>query len=97
MEERKLTEKEKKRLEIFNALCEEKESAGYKRKELTTTASKANELGTLYAFLLCLPFGVLFFVLNRNINIPEWVGTVWAYVILTTKQERIPPPLSACA
>lgn len=82
MEERKLTEKEKKRLEIFNALCKEKDAEGYKRKDLIATSLQANELGTLYAFLLCIPFGVLFFIVHRGINVPDWVGTFWAYIIL---------------
>ncbi|MBQ1477219.1 MAG: DUF3267 domain-containing protein, partial [Erysipelotrichaceae bacterium] len=63
---RVLSEKERKRQEIFDKKCEEWISKGYRRTDLLIDILKAN----LFALLLCIPFflvfGGAFFLVNRD-------------------------------
>ncbi|MBQ1477768.1 MAG: DUF3267 domain-containing protein, partial [Erysipelotrichaceae bacterium] len=64
--QRVLSEKEKKRQEVFDKKCEEWISKGYRRTDLLIDILKAN----LFALLLCIPFflvfGGAFFLVNRD-------------------------------
>ena len=64
VEKHHLTEAEKKRQSIFDALCEELKQNGYEETDLIATSKQANVLGVLYAFLLSVPFIVLFFIIH---------------------------------
>lgn len=70
---RKLTDAEQIRLERFNQLSKEYIDSGYKQIDLTTTPAKANLLGSLYGFLLSLPFIVISVLLGKDtmINISD--------------------------
>lgn len=63
--ERKLTAAEERRKAVYEKICAEYQSQGYRRKEVITTAFKANLYGILAAMVVALPFIVAF--VGRNI------------------------------
>jgi hypothetical protein len=85
--ERKLTEKERKRKEKFDALCTQMTEEGYTIKPMTLDVVKANIL----AFVVMLPFGILFAWLYFYINPTLDYGIAYdtllilllAYLVLT--------------
>ena len=67
-EERKLTDAEKRRLELFEEKKEQLIENGYSARDMTISVVKANFLGTLYGVLLALPF---FFVYITTVEKPR--------------------------
>ena len=62
--ERKLTAAEERRKAAYEKICEEYQAEGYIRKEVTTTAAKANIYGILTSGAVALPFVIGFVWLN---------------------------------
>lgn len=75
MKERKLTEKERRRKEKFDALCEEMAESGYSKTDLTVGIVAAN----LLAFVIMAPFMalalILFFILPASAVLPSACGS----------------------
>lgn len=67
-EKRNLTEQEKKRKAVFEKVCKEKQKEGYKKTDLTLSATEANIKGVLYAAIFSIPFIAIFFWLNKDIG-----------------------------
>ena len=64
MSERKLTQDEQKRLNLFNDTAEKLREDGYTANQLTVSAVKANVIGLLLGMALSFPFIILYFVFN---------------------------------
>ena len=80
-EKRQLTEKEKKRKVAFDKICKAKQKEGYKKIDLTATATEVYTKGYLIAILICLPISIAFFLKNE-IEAPNGLE-IFILVVLT--------------
>lgn len=68
MDDRKLTKAEEKRTKIFLEISNSLKNDGYNETNLTKDALSANLVGSLYGFIVAIPFLILFFIVKRNIG-----------------------------
>ncbi len=79
---RRLSEKEKKRKEEFDQLCDEMEERGYQKKELLVSVTKAN----IYACIMAFPvFGIGFYLFYKHNGISAFgLSGYWSIFLTVT-------------